>query len=227
MTGVYAERLPLTPRYRAALGQVAEIARAVGSPNADAEHLFLAILRDRRAVPTQVLAELVDLVQLKAVALDAVNLSASSPSVSSRPQARDEANAGPWGLRDAVAAGSSTVGVEHAFLDLIRDREGTPARTLARFIDPGQAESAIHDLLLGSPQNHGEPRPEDHQRQFLPEGQELDEALIAAIRDSLPVGAAFGFNWEDGRPWVYVGPPGDTRDALNTALVRLGRESPW
>ena len=45
------------------------------------------------------------------------------------------------------------------------------------------------------------------------------------IASSVPEAATFGFNWrqDDGRPWIYVSQPGNPRDALNTALVSLGR----
>jgi hypothetical protein len=51
---------------------------------------------------------------------------------------------------------------------------------------------------------------------LLPEGQELDLALIGALQESFPEGAKFGFNWrkDDGRPWGRVTQPGNPRDAL-------------
>jgi hypothetical protein len=60
---------------------------------------------------------------------------------------------------------------------------------------------------------------------LLPAAQELDPALIGALQESLPEGAKFGFNWrkDDGRPWIRVTRPGNPRDALNTALLSLGR----
>jgi Clp amino terminal domain, pathogenicity island component len=50
-----------TPRYGRVLAAAADIARDMHHSHLGAEHLFLAILRDRGAVPTQVLAGLTDL----------------------------------------------------------------------------------------------------------------------------------------------------------------------
>ena len=66
---------------------------------------------------------------------------------------------------------------------------------------------------------------------FLPEGQQLDGALLAAISDAAPEGATFGFNGraETAETWIDVfGPSGSlgrevSREALNIALARLGR----
>jgi len=57
MTG---ESLAETPRFHSALGAAAEIARSRGHSYIGVEHLFLAILRDPDAVPTQALAEIAD-----------------------------------------------------------------------------------------------------------------------------------------------------------------------
>lgn len=51
--------LTLTPRYTAIVTSAATIARDMGSSHVGVEHLFLAIIRDRRTVPTQVLERLV------------------------------------------------------------------------------------------------------------------------------------------------------------------------
>jgi ATP-dependent Clp protease ATP-binding subunit ClpC len=50
-----------TPRYRRVLEASAELARASGHSHVGVEHLFLAIILDRKAVPTQVLARITDL----------------------------------------------------------------------------------------------------------------------------------------------------------------------
>ncbi|MGH3300517.1 MAG: Clp protease N-terminal domain-containing protein [Streptosporangiaceae bacterium] len=50
-----------TPRYRAVVAAAAEIAAQLQQSYVGVEHLFLAILRDRAAVPTQVLATFCDL----------------------------------------------------------------------------------------------------------------------------------------------------------------------
>jgi ATP-dependent Clp protease ATP-binding subunit ClpA len=50
-----------TPRYTRVLDHAAAIAGDMGHGYLGVEHLFLAIVRDRMAVPTQVLAGLADL----------------------------------------------------------------------------------------------------------------------------------------------------------------------
>jgi ATP-dependent Clp protease ATP-binding subunit ClpC len=50
-----------TPRYHRVLAASAELARESGHAYIGVEHLFLAIVRDRAAVPTQVLARITDL----------------------------------------------------------------------------------------------------------------------------------------------------------------------
>jgi ATP-dependent Clp protease ATP-binding subunit ClpA len=52
--------LTRTPRYFRVLGAAEEVARGLGHSHVGVEHLFLAVLRDPQAVPTQVLGELVD-----------------------------------------------------------------------------------------------------------------------------------------------------------------------
>ena len=49
-----------TPRFRRVLGAASDIARSMGHSYVGAEHLFLAVLRDPDAVPTQVLAWVAD-----------------------------------------------------------------------------------------------------------------------------------------------------------------------
>lgn len=49
-----------TPRFHQILGAAGEIARSMGHSYLGVEHLFLAILRDPDAVPTQALAEVAD-----------------------------------------------------------------------------------------------------------------------------------------------------------------------
>lgn len=55
-----------TPRYRQIVATASEIAIEGGHQHVGAEHLFLAIIGDRHAVPTQVLAQLADLDQVEA-----------------------------------------------------------------------------------------------------------------------------------------------------------------
>jgi ATP-dependent Clp protease ATP-binding subunit ClpC len=49
-----------TPRFRRIVGSADEIARSMGHTYVGVEHLFLAILRDPDAVPTQALAQVAD-----------------------------------------------------------------------------------------------------------------------------------------------------------------------
>jgi ATP-dependent Clp protease ATP-binding subunit ClpA len=55
-----------TPRYKRVLAAAADLAREMGHSHVGTEHLFLAIIREREAVPTQVLAGITDLHQLEA-----------------------------------------------------------------------------------------------------------------------------------------------------------------
>ncbi len=55
-----------TPRYRQLVTAASKIAAEAGHKHVGAEHLFLAIIGDRVAVPTQVLARRVDLDQTEA-----------------------------------------------------------------------------------------------------------------------------------------------------------------
>jgi hypothetical protein len=50
-----------TPRYQRVLETAADIAREMNQSFVGTEHLFLAIIREREAVPTQVLAGITDL----------------------------------------------------------------------------------------------------------------------------------------------------------------------
>jgi len=61
------DRTPsLTPRCRGVLVGATAIARGMGHPYVGVEHLFLAIIGDPRAVPTQVLARAADVAQIEA-----------------------------------------------------------------------------------------------------------------------------------------------------------------
>jgi ATP-dependent Clp protease ATP-binding subunit ClpA len=54
-----------TPRYQRVLESSAGIAREMGHRYIGVEHLFLAIIRDKHTVPTQVLSHLTDLTQVE------------------------------------------------------------------------------------------------------------------------------------------------------------------
>ena len=211
-----------TPHFYEINGRAAEIARALGSPVGGAEHLFLAMLHDG-GWPVSAVAHLVD----PGRAEEAVLAILSGPGYSPPSSPRFYAPAGhvqPWGANLAVERGDSYIGVEHAFLAMIRSRETVPARALAGLADLDAIETAVLEALNAPAAGP----PED--AVFLPEGQELDSPLRRAIADALPDGTTFGFNGgEDERTWVHViGPGGSlgptvTSVVLNTALASLGR----
>jgi ATP-dependent Clp protease ATP-binding subunit ClpA len=62
-----------TPRYRQILDSSAEIARAMDHSYVGVEHLFLAIIRDPDAVPTQALASMISLDQVDAGLIEVMN----------------------------------------------------------------------------------------------------------------------------------------------------------
>lgn len=202
------------------LGRADEIARMTDSPQVLAEHLFLAMIHDDKQMDTQVLAGLVDLNLVEAAIMAIMEEVRESPDQPPKRLPPPELA----GFRVAAEMGESYVGTWHLFLGLIRDRESVPARALARLVDLAQVEAAVLDVM-DSPAFNGFKNSFGDDELLLPEGLELDSALINAIAESRPAGAAFGFNWrmDDGRPWIMVGQPGNPRDALNAALARLGR----
>jgi ATP-dependent Clp protease ATP-binding subunit ClpA len=199
------------------LGRADEIARTMNSPHVRPEHLFLAMIHDDKCVPAQELARLVDLNLVEEAVMEAFGESAGRLQGSPPPPELA-------GCAVAGEMGDSYVGTWHLFLGLIRDRESVPARALAGLVDLSQVESAVIDTL-NSPGFNGFKSSFDEDELLLPEGMELDQPLIGAISKSIPEGARFGFNWrkDDGRPWIHVSQPGNPRDAVNAALVSLGR----
>ena len=209
-----------TPHYYTIQGRAAEIARAMGSQVAGAEHLFLAMLHDG-GWPVRVLSGLVDLDGAEAAVLGIINGPDYSP-----PPPRFPAGGSfvyPWGGRIAAQLGDSHIGLEHAFLAMIRMRDSVPARALAGLADLDALEAAVLEA-----KNAPLIAPAD--AVFLRDGQALDGALMRAVIDALPDGSTFGFNHEAaGRTWLQVIGPGDdtdparTRQVLNTALASLDR----
>jgi hypothetical protein len=203
------------------MGRAAEIARALGSPVGGAEHLFLGMLHDG-GWPVGVIAGLVDVARAEA----AVRGILDSPGYSPPPPPRRFIPHGyvqpSWGVRVAVEMDDSYLGLEHALLAMIRNRETVPARALAGLTDLDTLDAAVVEAK-NAPISPGE------NAVFLPEGQPLDGPLLSAIGDALPEGANFGFNGADGRSWIHVFGPGGSlggevaREVLNTALVGLGR----
>jgi len=70
-----------TPRYRTVLAASAGLAREMGHSHVGVEHLFLAIIRDRDAVPTQALARMIDLDRAEASLREVM----ASPSYAGEP----------------------------------------------------------------------------------------------------------------------------------------------
>lgn len=211
-----------TPHYHEIKGRAAEIARSLGSPAGGAEHLFLGMLHDGRW-PVSVISGLVDLDGAEAAVLGIVASPDYAPPPPPPPFA-DDGYIHPWGADVAFEMGDSYIGVEHAFLAMIRRRETIPARALAGLADLEVLEAAV--LAAKSASAGGPPET----AVFLPEGVEMDRPLRRAIIGALPEGTTFGFN-SDGsdRTWMQVIGPGDnrdpvlTREVLNTALARLNR----
>jgi hypothetical protein len=211
-----------TPHFYEIKGRAAEIARAFGSPVGGAEHLFLAMLHDG-GWPVSAVAHLADPGQAEAAVLAIL----SDPSYSPPSPPRFYVPAGYvhlWGAELAVERGDSYIGVEHAFLAMIRNRETVPARALAGLAELDALEAAVLEALnapaAGPPEG----------AVLLPAGQGMDSSLSRAIADALPDGTTFGFNnGEDERTWIdVIGPNGSlgpevTREVLNTALASLGR----
>jgi hypothetical protein len=209
-----------TPHYYEIRGRAAEIARALGSPAGGAEHLFLGMLH-AGGWPVSAISGLVDLAGAEA----AVRGILDGPGYSPPPPPRFFAPNGyvqPWGAATAAEMGDSYLGVEHAFLAMIRNRDTVPARALAGLTDLDTLDAAVVEAMH-APVGPGEGAV------LLPEGQQLDGALSKAIVDALPEGATFGFNSADGRTWIHVFGSGGSlghdvsREVLSTALASLGR----
>jgi hypothetical protein len=210
-----------TPHYYEIQGRAAEIARALGSPAGGAEHLFLGMLHDG-GWPVSVIADLADLGLAEEAVLAIVASPGYTPPAGPRVRLRGS-HVPAWGAEVAFELGDSYIGVEHALLAMIRNRETIPARALAGLADLGALEAAVLAAKDAPPTV-----PDD--AVFLPEGLGLDAPLRRAIADALPEGTTFGFNGGgDERTWLHVFEPGGTprpeltREVLNTALASVGR----
>jgi hypothetical protein len=212
-----------TPHHYEVMGRAAEIARTLGSPAAGAEHLFLGMLHDG-GWPVTVVSELVDLGQAEAAVIEILNRPDYSPPAPHRFPA-SPGYAHPWGAEVAFAMGDSYIGLEHAFLSMIRKRDTVPARALAGLADLGALEATVIEAknaaASGPPEN----------AVFLPEGRELDAPLRRAIVKALPENTTYGFNRSaDHRTWISVitadaaVDPALTREVLDTALAALSEE---
>jgi hypothetical protein len=222
MSQVFDGAVSPTQHYYEVKGRAAEIARALGSPAGGAEHLFLAMLHDG-GWPVNVISSLVDLGRAEAAVLGIVNGPGYSPPPPPRFPMR-EGDVWMWGAEIAFEMGDSYVGLEHAFLAMIRRPETVPARALAGLADLGALEAAVLEA-----KNAPDPGPPEDAL-FLRQGQEMDGPLRRAIADALPEGTTYSFNSNgDEDTWIQViGPEGScgitvTREVLNTALASLNR----
>ena len=172
-----------TPHYYEIRGRSAEIARALGSPVGGAEHLFLALLHDG-GWPLNAVSGLVDLARAEAAVLSILDSPGYSPPPPPRFPARNGYVEPSWGVGVAVEMGDSYLGVEHALLAMIRNRETVPARALAGLADLDVLDAAVVEAMHAPVEPH-----ED--AVFLPEGQQLDGPLSRAIIDALPEGTTF------------------------------------
>jgi hypothetical protein len=173
--------------------------------------------------PVKMISHLVDPGQAEAAVLGILNGPGYMPPPTPRLLVPD-GYVQMWGAEVAFEMGDSYIGVEHAFLAMIRTRESVPARALAGLADLDALEAAVVEAMNAPP---GGP-PEG--AVFLPEGQKMDSPLSRAIADALPDGTTFGFSGGTGeRTWMQVIGPGDnsdpalTREVLNTALASLNR----
>jgi Clp amino terminal domain, pathogenicity island component len=209
-----------TPHHYEINGRAAEIARAWGSPVGGAEHLFLAMLHDG-GWPVSAISGLVDLARAEAAVRGILDSSGYSPPPPPRVLVSNW-YVGSWGAGVADEMGDSHLGVEHALLAMIRNRETIPARALAGLADLDALDAAVVEAANAPVSPHEDAA-------FLPEGQQLDSPLSVAISDALPGGATWGFNGANGRTWIHVFGSGGSlgrevsREVLNTALVSLGR----
>ena len=116
------------------------------------------------------------------------------------------------GRADEVARtmNSPHVRAEHLFLAIIRDDKSMPARLLARLVDLSAVEAAVMRAV-------GQAARQPPERPARPE--------LAGFRVAAEMGDSCIFNWrvDDNRPWIMMTRPGNPRDALNAALVSLGR----
>jgi ATP-dependent Clp protease ATP-binding subunit ClpA len=212
----------LTPHYHEIRGRAAEIARAQGSPVGGAEHLFLGMLHDG-GWPVTLISAHVDLDEVEAAVLAIIDDPGYSPPPPPRTLVRD-GYVHPWGAELAFEMGDSYLGLEHAFLAMIRMQESIPARVLAGLADLNTLEAAVMEVKNGPPVGP----PDD--AVFISEGQEMDSPLRRAIADALPDGTTFAYSTgSDERTWIRVisrgerSDPALTRQVLNTALESLNR----
>src|SRR5262245_57081741 len=166
-----------TPHYYEIKGRAAEIARALASPAGGAEHLFLAMLHDG-GWPLAVLSDLADLGRAEAEVLAIIRSAGYAPPPPPRVPVRD-GFVPPLGAAVAVEMGDSYLGLEHAFLAMIRGRDTIPSRVLADLADLDALEAAVLAAKIAPPGPSAD-------AVLLPEGQQMNGPLRRAVISALP-----------------------------------------
>jgi hypothetical protein len=208
--------LRLTTGYHEMRGRAAEIARGRGSWIILAEHFFLGMLHDGGGHCMTVLSQAADLGEAESAVLAILDDPGYAlPPSPGRPVPMIQH--GMWGMRAAVRTDQTVISVNHAFLDLIRQRDTVPARALVRLgLDLDALDAAVVGAMTA-------PTPIPDDAVFLPGGQEFDDLLKRALRDAVPRGAGLSIYPHGDRPWLKVNGPYDTTEILNAALAAIGR----
>ena len=216
MGSVFDDALRLMTGYHEIRGRAAEIGRGRGSWIILAEHFFLGMLHDGGGKCMEVLSRSVDLGEVESAVLAILDDPGYAlPPGPGRPVPMIQN--GIWGVRAAVRMGHTVISVDHAFLDLIRQRDTVPARALVRLgLDLDAVDTAVVEAMTV-------PAPVPDGAVFLPDGQEFDDLLYRAVRDALPRGTGLSVSPHGDRPWLKVPGPYDTAEILNAALAALGR----
>lgn len=216
MGSAFDDSLRPASHYYEIRGRAAEIAQARGSWIILTEHFFLGMLHDGGWWSMRVLSRSVDLGEVESAVLAIVNepgYALPPPPGRPVPMIQNEF----WGVRAAIRMSHKTITVDHAFLDMIRQRDSVPARALiALGVDLDATDAAVIEAMTA-------PAPVPDDAVFLPDGQEFDDALQRAVRDALPRGAGLTLFPHGDRPWLKVTGPCDATELLNAALAALGR----
>jgi hypothetical protein len=216
MGSVSDNAMRLTTSYHETKGRAAEIARGQGSWIILAEHFFLGMLHDGGSRCMKALSQSVDLGDAESAVLAILNGPGYAlPPGPGRPVPMIQK--GIWGVQAAARTGHTDVCVDHAFLDMIRQRDTVPARALVSLgLDLDAVDLAVAEAMIA-------PAPVPDDAVFLPDGQEFDDLLHTALRNALPRGAGLSISARGDRPWLRVTGPCDAAEILNTALAALGR----
>jgi hypothetical protein len=136
--------LRLTTGYHETRGRAAEIARGQGSWISLAEHFFVGMLHDGGPRCMKVLSRSVDLSEAESAVLAIMDGPGHAvPPAPGRPVPMIQH--GIWGVQAAVRMGHTVISVDHAFLDMIRQRDTVPARAL---VSLGLDLDAVDDTVV-------------------------------------------------------------------------------